>query len=294
MKFKQLSKWVLGAFGVLLILVSTAQAFQLTPAQSQILQSLRSANIIYLGEIHNSATDHQDQQTILQDLRQHHRQVAIGLEMFQKPFQPVLDRYLAGQISEAELQTQSEYQQRWGFPWENYAPLLRFAKAQQIPVLALNTPTEITRKVAKQGLASLQGEDLKYIPPIAEIDRSNTKYRELIFASYRQHQVQAVSNSKSFDRFYEAQLLWDETMAATAANFHRQNPQHRLVVIAGQAHINYGYGIPDRVKRRLKNSQITHKSVVLSSDDPWDPTMANFRFRSTPIQSTPTKKEPSK
>lgn len=270
-------------------MVSSTQALDLTTAQRQVLQSLRSANIIYLGEIHNSPTDHQDQLTILQDLQQHHGQIAIGLEMFQKPFQPVLDRYLAGQISETELQTQSEYQKRWGFPWENYAPLLRLAKAQKLPVIALNTPTEITRKVAKQGLASLQGVDLKYIPPIAEIDRSNRKYRDSIFASYRQHQQQATTNSKSFNRFYEAQLLWDETMAATAATFYRQHPQHRLIVIAGQAHISYGHGIPSRVNRRLQDLKPVQKSVILSSDETWDPAIADFRFR----DSSP-KKEPSK
>jgi uncharacterized iron-regulated protein len=289
MNLKQLIRWVIGSIGLLLVLVSSTQALDLTTAQRQILQSLRSANIIYLGEIHNSPTDHQDQLTILQDLRRHHASVAIGLEMFQKPFQPVLDRYLAGQISEAELQTQSEYQKRWGFPWENYAPLLRLAKAQKLPVIALNTPTEIIRKVAKQGLASLQGADLQYIPPIAEIDRSNTKYRDVIFASYRQHQQQATANSKSFDRFYEAQLLWDETMAATAATFYRQHPQHRLIVIAGQAHISYGHGIPSRVSRRLQDLQTIQKSVILSSDEPWEPAIADWLFR-----SSPTKKEPSK
>jgi uncharacterized iron-regulated protein len=289
MNLKQLIRWVIGAIGVFLIVASSTRALELTTEQRQILQSLRSANIIYLGEIHNSDTDHQDQLTILQDLHKHQTKVAIGLEMFQKPFQPALDRYLAGQISENELQAQSEYQKRWGFPWENYAPLLRFAKAQKLPVIALNTPTEITRKVAKQGLASLQGDDLKYIPPIAEVDRSNTKYRDLLLASFRQHQQQATANSKSFERFHEAQLLWDETMAATAASFYRQHPQHRLLVIAGQAHISYGHGIPSRVQRRLKDLKTTQKSVILSSNETWDPAIADFRFR-----ASPTKKEPSK
>lgn len=289
MNLKQLTRWVIGAIGVLLLVAASANALDLTTEQRQILQSLRSANIIYLGEIHDSDTDHQDQLTILQDLHRHQAKVAIGLEMFQKPFQPALDRYLAGQISETELQAQSEYQKRWGFPWENYAPLLRFAKAQKLPVIALNTPTEITRKVAKQGLASLQGDDLKYIPPIAEVDRRNTQYRDLLLASFRQHQQQATANSKSFERFYEAQLLWDETMAATAARFHRQHPQQRLVVIAGQAHISYGHGIPSRVQRRLKDLKTTQKSVILSSDQTWEPAIADFRFR-----ASATKKEPSK
>ncbi len=238
-----------------------AQASSFTPRQQQILQELQPANIVYLGEVHDRALDHQNQLAILQQLQLKNQRVAIGLEMFQKPFQPVIDRYLAGQISEAELLKQTDYQKRWGFPWDNYASLLRLAKEQQLPVIALNVPTEITRKVAKKGLASLTAADFRYIPPIKDIDKSNTIYRQLIEKSYSQHQT--VVNGDGFDRFYEAQLLWDETMAATIAEFYQKNPRYQIVAIAGQAHIADGHGIPDRVARRLADRNFIQKSVIL-------------------------------
>jgi uncharacterized iron-regulated protein len=243
------------------LLCMGAQANNFTPAQHQILQALRPAHIIYLGEVHNQQQDHQDQLAIIEYLQQKNPQLAIGLEMFQKPYQRVIDQYLANHISAAELLEQTEYQQRWGFPWENYAPLLRFAKAHQLPVIALNTPTEITRKIAQQGLESLSASDFRYIPPRKDIDKSNAIYRQLIQESYNQHQ--AVANSKSFERFYEAQLVWDETMAATIAEFYQQHPHHQIIAIAGQAHIKDGYGVPDRVARRLTRSKIVQKSVIL-------------------------------
>jgi uncharacterized iron-regulated protein len=257
-------------------------------AQQQILQSIAPANIIYLGEIHDSASDHADQLAILEYLHAAKPQLAIGLEMFQKPYQPIIDRYLAGQISEQELVKQTEYQKRWGWPWENYAPLLRLAKERQIPVIALNTPSEILRKVAKGGLESLKSADFKYIPPTAEIDKSNLAYRDLIFASYQQHKAQATLTSPDFDRFHTAQLLWDETMAATASEFYRKNPRTQLVVIAGQTHIRYGHGIPSRVARRLSAAKVSaiKKSVILSSDEKWDRSIGDFLFR--PL--TPTAK----
>jgi uncharacterized iron-regulated protein len=252
-----------------------------SPKQQQILQSLTTSNIIYLGEIHDSASDHADQLTILQHLHQQKPQLAIGLEMFQKPYQPIIDRYLTGAISESELVQQTEYEKRWGWPWENYAPLLRWAKEQRVPVIALNTPTEVLRKVAKGGLSSLTAADFQYIPPIAEIDKSNLAYRDLIFASYQQHKAQALITSPEFDRFHTAQLLWDETMADTAAVFYQKNRRTQLVVIAGQAHIRYGHGIPSRVSRRLTKAKIAaiQKSVILSSDEPWDSSIGDFLFR---------------
>ncbi len=270
-----------------------SQSIQFTPKQQQILKSIAPAQIIYLGEIHNSTTDHADQLAILDYLRQQKSSsksgLAIGLEMFQKPYQPIIDQYLAGKISEEQLVAQTQYKKRWGWPWENYAPLLQFAKAHQIPVIALNTPTEILRKVSKGGLESLQAADFQYIPPASEINKSNLTYRDLILESYQQHQAQAVATSPDFDRFYTAQLLWDETMAATAAEFYQQHPQTQLVVIAGQAHIRYGHGIPDRVSRRLAKTMLK-KSVILSSDETSneirEKSIADFLFR--PMQ----KKEP--
>lgn len=248
-----------------------------TTQQQAIVKQLQTADVVYLGETHDSEWDHQQQLAIIQALFKHNSKLAIGMEMFQRPAQPILDRYLAGNITAAELRQQSEFDRRWGFKWEYYAPILEFAKANRIPLIALNTPTEITRKASKQGLESLTTAELKYIPPIAEIDRSNVEYREMISASYQQHAGIVSIASRSFDRFYTAQLLWDETMAERVANFVTQNPHRQTIVLAGSSHIIYGYGIPDRVKRRLGSSTFRQKTVLLSHNiDPKQSQPADF------------------
>ncbi|PSB58014.1 ChaN family lipoprotein [Chamaesiphon polymorphus] len=246
---------------------SSAQSeVRFTSQQQQIVAQLKTANVIYLGETHDRPIDRQHQLSIIQALFQHNPQVAIGMEMFQRPAQPLLDRYLAGKITAAELRVQSEFDKRWGYKWEDYAPILEFAKANRLPVIALNTPTEITRKAAREGLESLTAAERQWIPPLTEIDRSNAKYQQMILGSYRQHAGIVSISSKSFDRFYNAQLLWDETMAERVANFVKQNPRYQKVVIAGSSHIIYGYGIPDRVLRRVGGSKFTQKTVLLSLD----------------------------
>ena len=248
-----------------------------TLPQQQIVTQLQTANVVYLGETHDREWDHQQQLAIIQALFKHNSKLAIGMEMFQRQAQPILDRYLAGTITAAELRQQSEFDKRWGFKWEYYAPILEFAKAHRLPLIALNTPTEITRKASKQGLESLTTAELQYIPPIAEIDRTNIEYRGMISASYQQHAGIVSIASRSFDRFYTAQLLWDETMAERVANFAKQNPDRQTIVLAGSSHIIYGYGIPDRVQRRLAGSKFSQKTVLLSHDvDPQQPQPADF------------------
>ncbi|MDJ0798705.1 MAG: ChaN family lipoprotein [Calothrix sp. MO_167.B12] len=237
-------------------------ASQCVSKWQQILPELQKAQVVYLGETHDSQIDHQNQLKIIQQLYKGNRKIAIAMEMFQRPYQDVVNQYLAGKITEAELVEKSEYKQRWGFPWEYYAPILRLAKEKRLPVLALNTPSEVTRKVARQGLSSLTPSERKFIPPIAEIRTDNQQYRQLALAAFRKHQAAGHGNSESAERFFTAQVLWDETMAQGIAKFVRANPNYQVVVLAGQGHIIYGYGIPSRVERRLKG--IKQRSVLLS------------------------------
>ena len=248
-----------------------------TTPQQGILKQLQAAKIVYLGETHDRESDHQQQLAIIQALFKHKPQIAIGMEMFQSQMQPILDRYLAGKITAIELQQQTEFDRTWGYPWKYYAPILEFAKLNRLPVIALNTPSKIARKAASEGWDSLTSTELQAIPPRTEIDRSNAKYQQMILASYQQHAGIVSIASKSFDRFYTAQLLWDETMAANTANFAKQNPNHQTIVLAGSSHIIYGYGIPDRVLRRLKQPKSIQKTVLLSLDgDSNQPEIADF------------------
>lgn len=251
---------------------------------SEVFRALVTADVVYLGEQHDSAADHAAQLDIIAALYAEDANMAIALEMFQRPFQSAIDAYLAGDISEAELIRQSEYDQRWGFPWEFYAPILRFAQAHQLPVVALNAPSEISRKVARQGLDSLEGEDLRYIPPIADIDTQNEAYRELVRSPFRAHGSHGTFN---FENFFAAQVLWDETMAMTVAEFRQANPDTQIIVLAGQGHVVYGYGIPDRVAQRLgqgleQQIVLLNPHETLEQEDAEDRPIADVLWYSVP------------
>ncbi len=234
-----------------------------------ILQQLQSVQIVYLGETHSSEADHRAQLKILEQLHGANPQLAIAFEMFQRPFQPVLDRYGAGEISEADLIAQTEYETRWGFPWAFYGPILRFGQAQKLPLLALNTPTEITKKVARQGLASLTPEDQALIPPLAAIDLSenaiNRRYRKFVQGAFAHHHG-SHSSTMDFENFFAAQVLWDETMAEAIAQFAQAHPDYQIVVLAGQGHVIYNYGIPSRVARRL-GPTVRQATVLLNPSE---------------------------
>ena len=227
------------------------------------IEQIKQNDVIYLGENHDRLDHHQQQLEIITRLHEDSADdLAIALEMFQRPFQPILDRYLEDKIDENQLRQQSQYDTRWGFDWEFYAPILRFAKAEEIPVIALNTPEEITTKVAQQGINNLEGSDFRYIPPLPEIDLSDREYRQRLTDIYRQH-VEAGGNSTDADNFFAAQVLWDETMAEAIARYYQNYPQSQIVVLVGKAHVMYDYAIPDRVDRRIDDPSFKQTTMLL-------------------------------
>ena len=142
-------------------------------------------------------------------------------------------------------------------------PYVRFAKTNQIPLLALNTPAEITRKVAELGINNLEGSDFRYIPPLPEINLDNREYRQRLANIYQQHVAEGQGNSKDANNFFAAQVLWDETMAEAIATYYQNHPQSQIVVLVGKAHVMYDYAIPDRVDRRIDDPSFRQTTVLL-------------------------------
>lgn len=245
------------------------EALATSDLASQLVRDLTRSQVIYLGETHDSEVDHRLQLEILTKLHQQNPNLMVGMEMFQRPYQSVLDRYLKGELTEAEFLDRTEYKTRWGFPWSLYAPIVQFAKAQKIPIVALNTPAEVTRKVSRKGLASLEPSERRFIPPISEIEIGPPVYRDRIAQVFTEMH-QGRGNSKGVDAFFQAQVLWDETMAdRISQTFMRSpDPKPQLVILVGQGHLLYGDGIPRRVQRRLQSrlSNFSQTTILLNPD----------------------------
>jgi uncharacterized iron-regulated protein len=215
----------------------------------QLIPALAEKRVVFVGENHTRYDHHLIQLEIIRRLHQLHPQLAIGMEIFQQPFQAYLDDYVSGVISEQEMLRATEYYQRWRLDYRLYAPILRYAREHRLPLVALNLPVELTRKVGRVGLKGLSEEERVRIP--AEIDRSDAAYEERIKEVFKYHPT---NNGQEFEHFLEVQLLWDEGMAERAARFLQDNPDHHMVIVAGSGHFAYGSAIPRRLTRRLETS----------------------------------------
>ncbi len=211
----------------------------------EIVASVSNKRVVFVGERHDDYATHLAQLEVIRALRDTGAKLAVGMEMFQRPFQEVIDDFMAGKISKKEFLKRTEYFKRWGYDFRLYEPIIDFCKANGIPIIALNLKAEISKKVARHGLDALSDEERAIIPK--ELDMENEEYREMLKQIFYQHPPKGPVD---FDNFYSAQLLWDETMADSIATFLSGHPGTIMVVLAGSGHVAYGYGIPSRVKRR--------------------------------------------
>jgi uncharacterized iron-regulated protein len=115
----------------------------------QIIPALAEKRVVFIGEQHTRYDHHLIQLEIIRRLHALHPKMAIGMEMFQQPFQRHLDEYVAGSIDELAMLRATEYYRRWRMDYRLYAPILRYAREHGLPVIALNIPSELTHNVAQ-------------------------------------------------------------------------------------------------------------------------------------------------
>lgn len=215
----------------------------------ELMENLRSERLLYVGETHTAFADHLLQLEVLRGMASRPEGLAIGVEWFQARFQPVLDSYLAGEIDEAEMLRGTEYYQRWRFDYRLYRPIIRFARENGIPMIALNASQELTGEIGRVGINGLPEALRDELPDSYDVNDKDyeDKLREMFKAHDRGGRV---SDEGAFERFVEVQLTWDETMAEHVADYLNSNPDGRILVLAGKGHVGGRSGIPNRVTRR--------------------------------------------
>ncbi|WP_084604564.1 ChaN family lipoprotein [Desulfonatronum thioautotrophicum] len=217
---------------------------------SEILPVLSSVDLLIVGEAHGNPRHHAAQLTIINEMHASRTTIAVGLEMFQQREQQVLDDWVAGAIPESEMNR--AFTRNWGNLWPAYQDIFIYCRDHGIPMVGLNVPREITRKVARQGFASLTREELGLLPPI--VCRIDPEYE-----AFLRRFVGTDGHAGAFERFCEAQLVWDAAFAVHALDYLKNQPDHTMIVLTGSVHA-WKPAMPFQVHRLAP--QIRQASIV--------------------------------
>lgn len=217
----------------------------------ELMDDLQKMDLIFVGEVHDNPEHHLIEVQILQGLTACYGPLSVGMEFFDTTQQSAIDRYIGKEVSETVFLKEVDWAKRWSFPYHFYRPLLLLAREEGNPLIGINVPNTVVRKVARSGIESLTPEERTYVAE--EIDLNNEAHRLYVTDVFKEH---AHGQLKDFDHFYQAQCVWEETMAQNIARRLKEDPG-RMVVFTGNGHIVERFGIPDRVLRRMPAKMAT-------------------------------------
>jgi uncharacterized iron-regulated protein len=130
---------------------------------------LAGSRAVCVGEEHPNPHHHWLQLHVVRELIKRlprGTRLALAMEMFQRPFQGVLDDYAAKRIDAAALRSRSGYEERWGYDYAFYAPTIDAAIGAGGQLLAANAAKELTKKVVRHGLESLTPDEKAQLPEL--------------------------------------------------------------------------------------------------------------------------------
>ena len=242
----------------------------------ELIAQISSKDLIFVGEAHDNPDHHLIQIQILQAVASRSPSLTMGMEFFQQHQQPILDRYIQGESTEKEFLEAVDWKKTWGFGYHFYRPLMQLAREKKYRVLAINAPNDLVRKVARTGLKALEPSERDQLPK--EINLTQDRHRAFLHEIYQEHSPRDL---KDFEFFYEAQCVWEETMAYNLAE-HLKSGEGRLIAFTGNGHIVNKFGIPDRTVRRVPASMVTVVPYPLNGKETIEQGIADYVWFTLP------------
>lgn len=223
----------------------------------QALSKVAPGSVVIVGENHGFKTHQNQQVEVMSALRRHGLKVSVGMEFFTFTDQPIVDEYRQGRLAEVDFLAQI----KWGLPkFDFYRDQVNFPNLSEgSRTWALNAPRALTSKVAKSGMASLDSEEQALLPPRFQLGRDSYRQRFLALMPH-------LPSPEAGERYFAAQSVWDDTMAWRAVEFLARYPEQVLVIVVGEFHVQYGGGLPDRIKARRSDLRVWTLSQVNTAD----------------------------
>ena len=226
---------------------------------------LAKNDVVLFGEMHNNPIDHWLQIELIEALDEAHNLV-LGAEMFERDDQLVLFEYLSGTIRLEHFKKEAKL---WPNYDTDYAPLVEFAKENDLQFIATNVPRRYASLVASKGplaLDSLDEEAKRFLPQLSlVVDTADVGYNDM------REMMGGHGHGMNIENLIAAQALKDYTMAINIIRF--RSEKDLFVHFNGSFHSQKFSGINTYLKKLdplLKVGVIAStESETLAFQDDW-------------------------
>ena len=201
-------------------------------------KDMQTADFILLGEKHDNPKHHEIQADILQTFLKPGDLVVF--EMINSDQQPVIDDYLAGKISNADLEGRLNWKDSGWPSWDYYGPLFFAAKAANAQILYGSYPRKVLMKQAMLKIArpKILNDDMM-VALDSDIEKSHC-------GMLPADMIRPMSN---------LQILKDDLMSRQLLT---RSPASKAFLIAGNGHTRKDRAVP----RHLTHSGATNIFVL--------------------------------
>lgn len=230
---------------------------------NQIIEDFAKYDVIIFGEEHNDAVAHYLELLLFQKLHDRYgNSLALSLEMFDRDVQVILDEYLNGQITEKHFKKDS----RAWINYEDYRPMVEFAKTSKIDVIAANAPmryTNIARTRGQDALLVISETAKSFLAPLP-FDTATGEYREKLLKVQEVLEPLLIKKDTLMSgdkmqkkmppammifKLNQGQSLWDATMAYSIIQYREQNKDKKIMHVNGKFHSDEFFGVVEQLKR---------------------------------------------
>ena len=241
---------------------------QRTLSFAAFVKAVAQTQVVAVGEEHYHPDIQAFELRLLQALVHHRPQrLALAMEFLERDTQPAVDAYLSGRSDAATLHAQIKATPAF---IQYYFPCMQYAQQAGVPILAMNAPRSLARRVTKEGLQAVVESLL--LPERAHLATTFAP----ITPQYRTYFLKAVAAAhplleEQLERFVEAAHLKDETMAESLATFLERAADVTVLAIAGRFHFDYGLAIPALLGQRRAHVSIQRvTTMAVAADDSID------------------------
>lgn len=169
----------------------------------RMLRAAEKSDMLLFGELHNNPIAHWLQFEVTRDLHGN-RSLILGAEMFEADNQQVLTDYIEGRIDSKALDTLARL---WRNYPTDYAPLVNFARENDLPFVATNIPRKYANLVFRHDFAALDtlpDSEKQWIAPLpVAYDPELPGYKNML----------TMMGGGRGETFPKAQAIKDATMA---------------------------------------------------------------------------------
>ncbi len=126
-------------------------SFEHTDAGS-LLNQLASAQILLYGDFHTLKQSQRGFLRLLCQIREQYpeRPMMVALEIFNAKDQQLIDDFQSARITEGLFLKKIDYHNMWGFPWENYQPIVDYCIKSRIQIKGINSQFDSPNRLIRR------------------------------------------------------------------------------------------------------------------------------------------------